>query len=278
MNNENIIVSICCQTYNHKNFIKRSVESFLMQKTNFTFEILLRDDASTDGTTEIVKEYSDKYPKLIKPLLYNENQWVRGVKPLSDNVKRAKGKYIALCEGDDYWTDPYKLQKQVNFLEENEDYVMSFHSVDIKNSIPKGEMHSNYKYPIPIKNTLTLKDLAFKHYIPTCSLVFRAKVIPKPLPEWFHKCSMGDIPLELIIASKGLTKYIDEPMAVYRKHAMSITANKAMRKKGRKSYLYIYKNLRRQLGARYWIIFSVLIIKHRLGILKDYFGFNPILK
>jgi len=278
MNNENIIVSICCQTYNHKNFIKRSVESFLMQKTNFTFEILLRDDASTDGTTEIVKEYSDKYPKLIKPLLYNENQWVRGVKPLSDNVKRAKGKYIALCEGDDYWTDPYKLQKQVNFLEENEDYVMSFHSVDIKNSIPKGEVHSNYKYPIPIKNTLTLKDLAFKHYIPTCSLVFRADAMPNPIPNWFANLPMGDIPLELMIASKGFTIYFSESMAVHMKHDNSLTANKKRRLNGRASYLYLYNNLRKKLGAKYWLIFTILITKHRLGVLKDYIGFNPILR
>jgi len=270
------MVSVCVVTYNHEKFIKETLDSILSQNTDFCFDIVIGEDCSLDHTREIIIKYQKKYPDLIKLIISSSN--VGAQQNGARTLNACHGKYIAVCDGDDYWTDPNKLQKQVNFLEENEDYVMSFHSVDIKNSIPKGEMHSNYKYPIPIKNTLTLKDLAFKHYIPTCSLVFRAKVIPKPLPEWFHKCSMGDIPLELIIASKGLTKYIDEPMAVYRKHAMSITANKAMRKKGRKSYLYIYKNLRRQLGARYWIIFSVLIIKHRLGILKDYFGFNPILK
>jgi len=90
-----------------------------MQKTNFSFEILLRDDASSDGTAEICKNYASKYPDLINILAYDENQFSKGVKPFADNVKRARGKYIALCEGDDYWTDPYKLQKQVDFLEEN---------------------------------------------------------------------------------------------------------------------------------------------------------------
>lgn len=117
---ENIVVSICCQTYNHVNYIEECLNGFLMQKTNFKFEILLRDDASTDGTTEVVKEYSTKYPDIIRPLIYEENQFVKGVSPFMDNVKRAKGEYIAICEGDDYWTDPYKLQKQVDFLERNE--------------------------------------------------------------------------------------------------------------------------------------------------------------
>src|SRR5690554_6422909 len=119
-----LMVSICCQTYNHKDYIVEALESFLMQKTDFPFEVLLRDDASTDGTAEICKEYARKYPDIINLLAYNENQFKKGVRPFPDNVKRAKGKYIALCEGDDYWTDPLKLQKQVDVLEKNDDCIL----------------------------------------------------------------------------------------------------------------------------------------------------------
>ena len=192
--------------------------------------------------------------------------------------EKPRGKYISLTHGDDYWTDPYKLQKQVDFLEANEGYVMSFHSVKINNSITKGEIHSNYKYPVPSKSILSLKDLVFKHYIPTCSLIYKVDAMPNPIPDWFYKCTMGDIPLELMIAEKGLTKYFAEPMAVYRKHESSLTSEKNRRKKGRSAYLYMYKKLRKYLGFRYWLIFTVLVYKHRIGFIKDYFGFNPLLK
>jgi len=264
-------------TYNHEPFIAQAIEGVLMQKTNFKYELVIGEDCSTDNTRKICEEYAHNYPDIIRLLPSEKNLGVfaNGTRTMKACMN---GKYIALCEGDDYWTDPYKLQKQVNFLEENEDYVMSFHSVDIKNSIPKGEVHSNYKYPIPIKNTLTLKDLAFKHYIPTCSLVFRADAMPNPIPNWFANLPMGDIPLELMIASKGFTIYFSESMAVHMKHDNSLTANKKRRLNGRASYLYLYNNLRKKLGAKYWLIFTILITKHRLGVLKDYIGFNPILR
>ena len=94
------------------------LDGFMMQQTNFAFEVLIHDDASTDGTTEIIKEYEAKYPEIIKPIYEEENQWVKGRRGSAVfNFPRAKGKYIAMCEGDDYWTDPLKLQKQVDFLE-----------------------------------------------------------------------------------------------------------------------------------------------------------------
>ena len=108
------LLSICCVTYNHKKYIRQCLDSFLMQKTNFKFEIIIHDDASTDGTADIIKEYYEKYPDIIKPIFQTENQFSQG-KSISKTFiyPRIKGKYVALCEGDDYWTDPYKLQKQV---------------------------------------------------------------------------------------------------------------------------------------------------------------------
>lgn len=124
-------VSICCTAYNHVDYIRQCLDGFVMQKTSFPIEVLIHDDASTDGTQDIIREYADKYPDIIIPIYQTVNQYSKGVKvSLIYNYSRAKGKYIALCEGDDYWTDPYKLQKQVDFLESHPDYVMCSHRFD----------------------------------------------------------------------------------------------------------------------------------------------------
>ena len=141
MNNDKskILVSICCITYNHAPFIRKALDGFLMQqppscvpqgaKMNDWCEILIHDDCSTDGTTEIIKEYAAKYPDLIFPLYEKVNQYSQGKENVIDmyNYGRAKGKYIAYCEGDDYWTDSQKLQKQINFMETHIDYSVCFH-------------------------------------------------------------------------------------------------------------------------------------------------------
>ena len=108
------VVSIVCHTFNHVNFLKDALNGFLMQETNFPFEIILHDDASTDGTTEIVKEYSEKYPSIITPIIQTENQWSKGNTPRVFTFPNVNGKYIALCEGDDYWISPKKLQTQID--------------------------------------------------------------------------------------------------------------------------------------------------------------------
>ena len=128
------LVSICCLTYNHAPFVRQCLDGFLMQKTTFPIEILIHDDCSTDGTDAIIKEYTEKYPDIIKPLFETENKYSNGYRGKMDitfNYSRAQGKYIASCEGDDYWTDPLKLQKQVDFMEANPEYSVCFHSVDL---------------------------------------------------------------------------------------------------------------------------------------------------
>lgn len=125
-------LSICCLAYNHEFFIRKCLDGFMMQKTDFPFEVLIHDDASTDNTPQIIREYQSKYPDIIKPIFQKENQyskgiWITGIHQLP----RAKGKYIAFCEGDDYWTDPYKLQKQVDFLETHPDYSLCCHRYQV---------------------------------------------------------------------------------------------------------------------------------------------------
>lgn len=146
------LVSICCITYNHAQFIRKCLDGFLMQKTDFPIEILIHDDCSTDGTTEIIREYEAKYPDLIFPLYEEENQYQQGKAGEIDfyNYRRARGKYIAYCEGDDYWTDPLKLQKQVDFMEANPEYSVCFHDFQ-EYDVRTGEYRRPvYRHPQPM--------------------------------------------------------------------------------------------------------------------------------
>ena len=126
--NEPLMVTILCLVYNHESYIRQCLEGFVMQKTNFRFEAIVHDDASTDGTAAIIREYAEKYPDIIKPIFETENQYSKGDGSLGRIMTaHTHGKYVAICEGDDYWTDPYKLQKQIDFLECYSDYVICSH-------------------------------------------------------------------------------------------------------------------------------------------------------
>lgn len=210
----NILVSICCLTYNHESHIEKCLKGFIMQKTNFAFEVLIHDDASKDKTAEIIRKYEAKYPDIIKPIYQVENQFSKGV-PVTRQFQfpRAKGKYIAMCEGDDYWTNPNKLQKQVDFLESNEDFSICFHKVKI---------HENhrlvYDYMTNVPNEVTtIVDIAKVNYIHTPSVLFRNNLI-KEFPNWFSLCTHGDHPLYILLAQYGKIMCLNDCMAVYRIH------------------------------------------------------------
>lgn len=141
------IVSICCVTYNHEDYLQECLDGFLMQKTNFEFEVLVHEDASTDKTAEILKSYEKKFPGKLRCVYQTENQFKKQNVLTEILFKMAQGKYIALCEGDDYWSDPNKLQKQVDFLESNPEYMASYHRAMLINetgSIIKKEKYDNY--------------------------------------------------------------------------------------------------------------------------------------
>ncbi len=212
------LVSICCNTYNHVKYIRDAIEGFLMQKTDFPFEILIHDDASTDGTAEIIRGYETKYHHIIKPIYQTENQYSKGIKiSATYNFPRAKGKYIALCEGDDYWIDPLKLQKQVDFLEANPDCSICFHaSKHIKDNVTN-MFYTHRPKKIPKNNKFEIKHaiLGGGGFMATNSMLFLRKHILE-LPEWMNKTPVGDLPLMLVVASKGYIGYLDDIMSVYR--------------------------------------------------------------
>ena len=210
------LVSISCITYNHCKYIKDAIEGFLMQRTNFPIEILIHDDASTDGTTDIIREYEQKYPDIIKPIYEKENQWNKGRRgSLVFNVPRAKGKYIAFCEGDDYWTDPYKLQKQVDFLEENPEYGM-VHTDANYYYTENGLLINNYhKYKNINCFSGNVYDLLIKSEYPiiTCTVVIRTEYYKELLNNPNHFL-MADTLIWLEIAYRTKIKYLDESTAV----------------------------------------------------------------
>jgi Glycosyltransferases involved in cell wall biogenesis len=211
---KNPLVSICCITYNHEEFISKTIESFLSQKVNFPIEIIIHDDASKDKTAEIVKSYKKKYPNLIKTILQKENVYSnKGINPYPAFVyPMARGKYIALCEGDDHWTDPYKLQKQVDYLESHPDCTLCTHATKYiyllegnREEISGGETSSEFY----VEEALNQHPVSGH----TSSLVFPKKIIDH-VPEWYDKVIVGDYPLKLICTSLGYGYYINEVMSV----------------------------------------------------------------
>ena len=213
-----IIVSVSCITFNHAPYIRACLDGFLMQKTSFVFEILIHDDCSTDGTREIIEEYSKKYPDIIFPIFQTENQYSKGVRGMMArfNFPRSRGKYIALCEGDDYWSDPYKLQRQVDFLEANTDFSICFHNMKILNeSNPSAIEFTNSKDQESVSSIL---DLASKgNFMFTASVVFKK---PKDgFPNWLTDLPIGDYAIHLFNAQFGKIKFLDQVMGVYRIHA-----------------------------------------------------------
>lgn len=214
-------LTIVCVTYNHEKYIAQALESFIMQQTNFDFEAIISDDCSTDYTQDIIREYAKKYPNIIKPVLREKNLGVDAnffatYGPLS-------GGYVAHCEGDDYFTDPLKLQKQVDFLEANPDCSMCFHPVRLfyeDGSYPEGIFPPmNFTDSID-KNNIQIEQLLMVNFIQTNSAVYRWRFNEQEkLEDIFPK---GILPIDYFIhllhAQKGRIGFIPDVMADYRRH------------------------------------------------------------
>jgi glycosyltransferase involved in cell wall biosynthesis len=216
------LVSVTIITYNHEKYIESAIQGALAQKTNFPIEIIIYDDASTDNSQEIIKEYSLKYPNIIVPLLQESNLWLKkGINGTTTIVwPQAKGKYIALCEGDDYWTDPLKLQKQVEFLEANPEYVLCFHDSMVVSHEDKILLKSrnDEKY----RRNFTSEELFQIPPIDTLTNCFRN--IISDFPKEFAYCPGGDRLLIAVLAQYGHAAYLNTiKPSVYRVHPGGIS-------------------------------------------------------
>jgi glycosyltransferase involved in cell wall biosynthesis len=216
------MVSICCVTYNHEHFIRAAIDSFLMQETSFPIEIIIHDDASTDETSEIVAGYAAQTPDVFVSIRQPVNLYSQGVRGMTYRfmLPRTRGKYVALCEGDDYWTDPRKLQKQVDFLEAHPDFSGTFHLTQQTMFDGKPGRRFGERTPSVMTTADTFSTLSPFH---TSSLVFRNGV--KEWPAWLGNVVSGDMAMFSIISSLGPLKKFPEVMSVYRKHPGGITSS-----------------------------------------------------
>ncbi len=220
------LVAIRCITYNHEPYIRDALEGFVMQKTDFPFVAIVHDDASTDNTASIIREYSARYPDIIKPIYETENQYSKhdgSLRRIMDDACTATGaKYIALCEGDDYWTDPLKLQKQVDFLESHPDYSMCFHNVLVH------EVDGYWKndlFDINGSGEYSADQILRKWTVPTCSVMIRGiNIFNSPLRSNPHY-KFGDNVLFLTAAAFGKIYCIDKKMGVYRRNIGGVTVS-----------------------------------------------------
>lgn len=211
-------VTIASLTYNHEAFIEQTLRGFVMQQANFAFEVLIADDCSTDGTRAIIRAYQEAYPEIIKPIFRESN--IGMGKNCVDTLSRIKTPYMVCCEGDDYFIDPLKLQKQVDFLDAHPDCAICFHPV-----IEKWEDRSRGDTVIPLpehrfhKTDLELDDLLAYPFLPTCACMYRWRFVDEDFRAVFPENIMPcDYFMHLLHAETGGIHYMDEIMAVYRKH------------------------------------------------------------
>lgn len=212
---DEILVSVICTTFNHEKYVRDALEGFISQKTNFKYEVLIHDDASTDNTANIIKEYEQMYPELIKPIYQHVNQYSKGVRIIDDIlVPKAKGKYLAFCEGDDYWCDCNKLQEQIDVLENSQNYVACVHNTNFLYMTSNNEI---IKYPT-INRILKLDDCAMcgGQSFHTSSLVVRKSVYENKPPFTYSVDGVGDYPNSIYYALCGPIYYIGKVMSVYR--------------------------------------------------------------
>jgi len=215
---EKPLVSICCIAYNQEQYIRETLDSFLKQQTSFPFEILIHDDASTDRTADIIREYAAKHPGIVKPLCQTENQHSKGIPVgVTFNYPRAQGKYIALCEGDDFWTDPLKLQKQFDFMEANPEFALC--CSDASKLIEESGITYTNKLS-PTSRELTYRELNGDVQVITATIFMRRdcvtacyQAIPKLRK---RKWLMGDLPLILYMAANHKIFYMADSLACYR--------------------------------------------------------------
>lgn len=279
------IVSIVCNTYNHEKYIRETLEGFLKQKIKYSYEILIYDDASTDNTADIIREYEKNFPNIIKPIYQTVNQYSRGLKPGKQNRERAKGKYVAICEGDDYWIDENKLQEQIEYLENHPDCTFCFtngfarYGNDIRRKIipwTKASIVPKNKFDYNV-GEINLMD-----YIPTASFVYRNCY---KFPEMPQTAFTGDLFVESIMTNYGYAHFIDKQMVVYRRDVPN-SATSGWEKNKKKyvdacdRFIVLFQHLKEICNHKYDDVFDARICQWKIEkffCLNDRYALNELI-
>ncbi|MCB9170790.1 MAG: glycosyltransferase [Flavobacteriales bacterium] len=244
------LVSVLCTTYQHEAYIAQALDGFLMQRLDAPFEVIVHDDASTDGTPDIIRSYQDRHPDIIKPIFQKVNQFANAPGRVTRIVNEAaNGRYIALCEGDDYWTDPLKLQLQVDLLEANPDATGCFHYTQ--------QLFDDTGLPGRIigehagRTRFTVED-TFSSYALCHHNAFMYRSHLHILPEWYATIKSGDMVIFSMVAAQGPLLCIPRVMSVYRKHGAGVTAADAVEQKAHHlARIRLLKLLDEQHGFKY---------------------------
>ncbi|CAG5010554.1 hypothetical protein DYBT9275_04753 [Dyadobacter sp. CECT 9275] len=260
-------VSVCVPTYNHEKYIAQMLEGALSQQTNFPFEIVIGDDASTDQTAEIIRQYEAAYPGRIRAFLHEVNQGPAEPREFAGRnnvlglIKACCGQYVAMCEGDDYWTDPFKLQKQVDFLDSHPDFYICHHNMLV---IYEDGSPSHLFNAEDQKLTSSIADiLADKWFMATASWLYRNHFLDHDFAPWHASAAAGDWAIMIQLAAQGGIGYIPETMGVYRKHHAGLSNVHAQTNIGFvKNRKEMFENVNKWLDYRYDTIISETVARY----------------
>jgi len=232
--------------YNHELFIRQALESVLAQCVNFNYEIVVGEDKSTDGTRAILMDLYRRYPERIVPLLHDRNTGM--MRNFQATLSSCRGQYLAIVEGDDYWTCENKLQRQVDFLDQHPDYAVCFHRAQVLDQTGAGRADVIPR-PSFSAGPYTIEDLIAENLIATCTVMYRWDCVG-PLPDWFLDLKLGDWPLHILVAQSGKIMLMDEVMSVYRMHSGGMwTSGQGIAQK--REMMRMMKSLDRHLNFQY---------------------------
>lgn len=264
-----IVASIVCITYNHEDYICETLDSLLSQQTTFSFEIIIGEDCSTDSTLKIITEYQTKYKNIITIVKSEDN--VGMMNNFIRTIKSSKGEYLALCEGDDYWTNNQKLQKQVDFMNSHKEYTMCFHNSEIFNN----DTQKTIEYFPDINNErdFSIIDFIDVNYASTPSVLYRKHNIK--FPENFNTFKLGDWPLHMIFADKGKVKYFPDIMAKYRVHTQGVWSAESEIKKNRYTMIMM-EEMNKYFEYKYNTIYEVAILRYITQEIYFYLDLNKV--
>lgn len=279
MNNYNPLVSVSVITFNHIEYIDQCLKSIVNQKTNFQFEIIIHDDASTDGTSDVIRKYQESYPELIHATIQVKNQFSQGIRKMTGtfNIPKAKGKYIAMIEGDDFWIDDYKLQKQVDALTANPNASLCFtannyvfpNELSHKNKVHQFDTGPSKQRVFKVKDVIKLGG----NMMHTGSMMYQKKNYPLQSIKWIDEAPVGDLPLSLFLGLKGDIIYLNEITSSYRVFATnSWTSSQRKSLKSQKKVLSgmikMWNGFNDYTSLKYKKAVNKAIISHQYGFLK----------
>ena len=265
-------VSICMVTYNHQQFINQAIDSVLMQKTNFEYELIIGEDCSTDQTRSIVQTYAAAFPERIKLVLQEQN--VGATRNFASVLDSCKGRYVALLEGDDYWTSPDKLQKQVEYLDCHPDYAICYHSCQVvdKMGVTKGVV-----LPINMKPTSTLLDLITDDsFMATCSVMFRSRLFNYFPDVFFVLRNVCDWPLNVLNAEHGKIGFIDAVMSNYRQQSSDLAWSSNPLSKIMLNAIKLNEAFNEYFKVKYSKLFEAKIANYYYLMSMDYFRHGEV--